>query len=180
MAKQLPPPPVSAEPGDWEWLDWYRQVADFVGGEAGAISWSSIDTSGSNITDIATRAHNDLQSNQGGASGEYYHLTQEEHTSISGYQTYTSADSPVTLTANSTGNILANTASGTISITLPAASSVKEFFIKKIGGAANAVTITRAGSDTIQGSTSVSSSTDYASWTLRSDGVSTWYIKSTT
>jgi hypothetical protein len=183
MAVSLPPPPSGSPPGDWAWLDWYRQVADYVGGTDGAIAWSSVDKTGSDLTDLAARAHSDLQTIQGGTSGEYYHLTSDEHNFLSNLDdvvTYTSGDSPVTLVAGSSSLILADTSGGTITINLPTASGVKRFHIKKIGGAANAVTINRAGADTIEGGTSVSTSTDYVSWTIYADGSATWYIQSTT
>lgn len=51
---------------------------------AAAIAWSKLSTSGSNITDIATRNHNDVQSLQGGTAGEYYHLTSTQHSQLTG------------------------------------------------------------------------------------------------
>ena len=53
----------------------------------GAVLWSYINKAGSNLTDIVTRNHNDLQNVQGGNGTEEYHLTNSEHsnlTSISG------------------------------------------------------------------------------------------------
>lgn len=39
------------------------------------INWTRVNKTGSNITDIATRNHNDLQNIQGGSAGDYQHLT---------------------------------------------------------------------------------------------------------
>lgn len=78
MALTLPPPPTNAAPGDLVWLEWYRQLRDFVGGTSGSLPWVQVDKTGANITDIPTRNHNNLQSIQGGTSGEYYHLNADQ------------------------------------------------------------------------------------------------------
>ena len=112
MAGSLPPPPVGAPAGSWEWLDWYRQIENFVGGSAGLISWNAIDTAGSNVTDLASRAHNDLQSHQGGTSGEYYHLTNSQHSALttadSGWTDQTATASKANLGASPTNAQLAS------------------------------------------------------------------------
>lgn len=61
---------------------------------------------------------------------------------------------------------------GARTVTLPAASSCpgQTFFIKKIDSSANAVTVARAGSDTIDGATSVSLASQYARTQLMSNG----------
>ena len=80
MAK-LPPPPAYAKPGDFAWEDWYRQVQNFLGAQ-GLLGWESIDTSGSDLTDISNRDHNVLTTIQGGTTSQYYHLTSTEHTNL--------------------------------------------------------------------------------------------------
>lgn len=74
--------------------------------------------------------------------------------------------------------ILCNT--NAFTVTLPAASAQpgRKIQIKKIGNDANAITIARAGSDTIEGATSFSlaSAAQYSDVTLVSDGTSIWYI----
>jgi len=74
MASGLPPPPVNDAPGSFTWLEWYRQLRNYVS-TSGSVPWYIINFTGSNITDIASRAHNNLQGLQGGVGGEYYHLT---------------------------------------------------------------------------------------------------------
>lgn len=61
----LAPPPPSGNGGfdRWVYLLWRRLT------QAGQILWSSLDTSGSNLTDIETRNHNSLQN-----------LTSDDHT----------------------------------------------------------------------------------------------------
>jgi hypothetical protein len=81
-AGALPPPPIQDKPGSFTWLEWYRQLRAYVS-TSGSVPWYIINFAGSNITDIAIRDHDSLQSLQGGASGEHYHLTAAEHTALS-------------------------------------------------------------------------------------------------
>ena len=74
MPGSLPPPPIGEPPGSFAWQQWYTMLANIYSA-TGAIPWDSIDTTGSDLADIATRTHNTLQSIQGGTAGEYYHLT---------------------------------------------------------------------------------------------------------
>jgi len=78
----LPPPPINDAPGSFTWLEWYRQLRNYVS-TSGSVPWSIINFSGSNITDIALRDHNQLQNTQGGSSGEKYHLTLGQHNAMS-------------------------------------------------------------------------------------------------
>ena len=80
---QLPPPPVNDKPGSFTWLEWYRQLRNYVS-TSGSVPWYIINFSGSNITDIALRDHNNLQGLQGGGAAERYHLTAAEYASIGG------------------------------------------------------------------------------------------------
>ena len=81
MASGLPPPPVNDQPGSFAWLEWYRQLRNYVS-TSGSVPWYIINFSGSNLTDLATRLHNNLQGLQGGTSGEQYHLTATQHNDI--------------------------------------------------------------------------------------------------
>lgn len=79
----LPPPPnPDADVNDYSWRDWFRQLRDYIVNK-GTILWSQIDFTGSNITDIVTRRHNDLQAIQGGASNQYYHMDVVEYGAVS-------------------------------------------------------------------------------------------------
>jgi len=79
--------------------------------------------------------------------------------------------------------IRVTTTSGAIAITLPTISTVPDGFkvaVVKWTGDSNAVTISRAGSDTINGATSVSISTQYSSTTFVADLESgQWFASST-
>lgn len=74
----LPPPPINDKPGSFTWLEWYRQLRNYVS-TSGSVPWYIINFAGSNITDIALRNHNNLQGLQGGTAGEQYHLTAAQH-----------------------------------------------------------------------------------------------------
>lgn len=80
MADILPPTPVGVPPGHSFWNDWYEKLRAVVNQGAISVLWNNINFTGSNITDIGSRAHNSLQSFQGGSGGEYYHLTSGQHT----------------------------------------------------------------------------------------------------
>ena len=75
MPSSLPPAPISTtDLNSYQWKDWFRKLQVYVTGVS-SLLWSAIDFSGSSITDIADRQHNDLQVLQGGLSGDYYHLS---------------------------------------------------------------------------------------------------------
>lgn len=77
----LPPPPINDKPGSFTWLEWYRQLRNYIS-TSGSVPWYIINFSGSNITDLAIREHNSLQALQGGTAGEMYHLTAARHTDL--------------------------------------------------------------------------------------------------
>lgn len=92
MAGSLPPPPVNDQMGSFAWLEWYRQLRSYVS-TSGSVPWYIINFAGSNITDIANRSHNNLQTLQGGAAGQMYHLSATDFNSKHNYcdvQTVTS------------------------------------------------------------------------------------------
>lgn len=78
MTLKIPPPPsVNTDFNDFTWKDWFRILRDQLI-NTGIGAWSALNFSGSNITDIETRNHNDLQNVQGGGTSEKYHLTQSQ------------------------------------------------------------------------------------------------------
>lgn len=82
MAQILPPTPIGVPPGHSFWNDWYEKLRTIVNNGAISVTWSNINFAGSNITSIAARAHNNLQSIQGGTTGQYYHLTAAQYASL--------------------------------------------------------------------------------------------------
>lgn len=72
--------------------------------------------------------------------------------------------------------VLADATSGAFTLTLPTATSGYTYYIKKIDSSANAITVaTSPNTQTIDGATTHSLSTQYASLTIVSDG-SNWYV----
>lgn len=78
----IPPAPIRDPWGSYSWEDWFRQLRNRATASLTSVTWSGIDFTGSNITSILTRNHNDLTNIQGGTSAEYYHLTQTQHTDL--------------------------------------------------------------------------------------------------
>lgn len=73
--------------------------------------------------------------------------------------------------------ILVDATAAAVTVTLPAAApSGRQLCVKKIDASANAVTIARAGTATIDGATSKAVTPQYASLTVMSDGTSWWII----
>jgi hypothetical protein len=81
MATGLPPPPINDQPGSFTWLEWYRQLRNYISTN-GSVPWYVINFAGSNITDIASRDHDNLQNLVGGTAGEHYHLTAAQHSAL--------------------------------------------------------------------------------------------------
>lgn len=93
-----------------------------------------------------------------------------------------STTTTTTFTVDATKGInLSNCTTGAVTATLPAASSVPAgtaVIVSDISGTAstNAIAVTRAGSDTINGTTSVSISTNYGGIRIYCDGTSKWFV----
>jgi hypothetical protein len=99
------------------------------------------------------------------------YLIQLPTTSVTSAYTATSGDY----------TILCNATSGAFTVTLPLAkpNTYKVYIIKKTDVSANAVTIDGNGAETIDGATTQSLSSQYATKTLHCDGTE-WHITSTT
>lgn len=92
--------------------------------------------------------------------------------------TFTTGTQTTNYTVTSTDTVVfADATSGNVTITLPAASGVAgyRFYVKRIDGSANTVTIARSGSDTIDGMTSFTLDLQYTAFGVVSNG-SAWYI----
>lgn len=83
----FPPAPRDKNLDSPVWRDWLNRVRTTLS-SAGTL-FSELNFTGSNLTSIATRDHNDLTSKQGGTAGEYYHLTQAENTTLANSTTGT-------------------------------------------------------------------------------------------
>lgn len=84
MAQLIPPIPKELlTPDSYIWRDWFNNLRNIlVGAVEGTVAWASLNFTGSNITDLVSRRHADLQSLQGGTAGQYYHLTAADYTTI--------------------------------------------------------------------------------------------------
>ena len=82
MATAIPPAPIRDPWGSYTWEDWFRQVRNRATESLTSVSWSGINFTGSTLTSINDRKHNDLTNIQGGTSASYYHLTQAQHTDL--------------------------------------------------------------------------------------------------
>jgi len=113
---QLPPPPTNDQTGSFAWLEWFRQLRNYIS-TTGSVPWNIINFAGSNITSIASRSHQNLQSLQGGTTGQYYHLTNTEYTGTGtgAFVKATGATVGGTWIAGSTWTLPAWTAGGDIS-----------------------------------------------------------------
>jgi hypothetical protein len=103
-----PPPPTFENPGSFSWMEWYRQLRSYVS-QTGSVPWAVVDKAGSNLTDIVTRNHNNLQNIQGGSSGSYYHLQAKLTATLSAYDfasiaAHTTSTTTVTVTGAVTTN----------------------------------------------------------------------------
>lgn len=77
----FPRPPVnaSADQKSREWLNWYNRLTTFLSNTAGLVPWASVSKAGSNLTEIETRNHADLQNLN---TASYTHLTAANHTDL--------------------------------------------------------------------------------------------------
>lgn len=116
MADILPPAPVNDPPSSYGWIDWYVKLVNFVNTQSN-ISWASINKAGSNLTDLVTRLHNDLQTVQGGAVGDRQHLTTAQLNAVGNLVTITSTVDPTTSDiASGNGKLWKNTTSGQLKL----------------------------------------------------------------
>jgi hypothetical protein len=102
MANGLAPIPNLPVGNSHEWREWFFNLWESLGGAQGQIFFTDLNFTGSNITDIQTRAHNSLQGLQGGNVGgtEYYHLDATAYAKVVALPTGISATittAPVTL-----------------------------------------------------------------------------------
>ena len=184
----IQPPPYQDAAGSIRWAEWYRQMNIEINAIT-AVSWTVIDFTGSNITDLATTNHNDLSNFDGGSAGQRYHLTSAQHVALIGavlearldIDIVVNTDSPKTLDINDVVQ-LCDTSSGAITIQLPngaAGFDGKIYYIKSID-ATNDVTIDADSADTIDGATTLTLDTQYQTVIIQySTTNDTWYILST-
>lgn len=64
--------------------DYLRQLRNSIQSTVGAIPWTSVSKSGSNLTELTTHNHNDTANKQGGSGTEFYHLTAAQNGVVAG------------------------------------------------------------------------------------------------
>jgi hypothetical protein len=108
----------------------------------------------------------------------FTHDSAADHTTVSGLSVQLT-----TKTANYTATradqfIAVSASSGPVTITLPPAATQKGLliYVKKTDSSANAVTVARSSSDTIDGDTTAVLNSQYTSVGFVSDGISQWLI----
>ncbi len=163
--------------------------------EVGAVEFNN-DSLYFTITTGTSRRKVALYDDSAGATGDLYYRNSSGYFTrlavgatgqtlgvVSGSPTWTDMTYPTatktsgyTVTATDTV-IFADATSGNVTITIPAAASFSgyRFYVKRIDGSANTCTITRSGSDTIDGATSFTLDVQYTSVMLVSNGTA-WYI----
>ena len=87
----LGPPPLHVPITSNLWKRYFERLSTQLGGttEGGVGYYNGLNFTGSNITSILTRNHNDTQNTQGGSSGERYHLTAAQHTGVTAAGNFT-------------------------------------------------------------------------------------------
>lgn len=176
MANGLPPPPVNDKPGSFAWLEWYRQLRNYVS-TSGSVPWYIINFSGSNITDIAQRSHENLQVLQGGTSGQHYHLTNQQHLIITATPNYQVPLTGFTITVGDTDTKLILDPAGTLAtgtVTMPANPTNGQVITIASTKTVTALIVSANTGQTINGAITTIAPNGFASWVYRSTNT-TWY-----
>jgi hypothetical protein len=89
MAAGLPPPPLNSPNGSYYWLEWYTNLTNIL--NSNGLPFTSLSFTGSDISLIQTRNHNELTNIQGGTAtgttpgaGNAWHVTGKGYVSSSG------------------------------------------------------------------------------------------------
>ena len=127
----------------------YFQELDRLLNSTEQIEWDRVDKSGSNLTDLATRNHNDLQNMQGGTTNEYYHLTDAVSDSVQGVLRQSIATDYVS--DYDDGIIVVDASGGAVEVTLPLSQGDFKKMMVSVQTGGFDVTVTPSGSDTING-----------------------------
>jgi len=135
------------------------------------------DTIFGNLTSVNLQTQNSTLWLQSDGTSNWLGMPQQFPADNNSLKTIAFAQSPYSV-AQSDYKILANATAGAITVNLPAANTVpagSEFRIEKIDASANAVTVTRAGADTIEGANTVALAAQFNTVRVSSDSVSEWW-----
>ena len=106
--QRLPKPPIHDETLSYSWRAWLNRL--YVrANDAGQIAGTQVDLALSNLVDIGTRLHNDLQNIQGGTTAEYYHLTSLQNSTLTNGSNADSLHTHLTGAAGTVDKILVTT-----------------------------------------------------------------------
>lgn len=176
MAGTLPPPPVTEKPGSFAWLEWYRQLRNYVS-TSGSVPWYIINFSGSKITDIGERQHAQLQSVLGGNGTEQYHLSAADYTRVAGNLNYQVPLTGFSITCANGDNTLVLDPAGTLAsgtVTMPATPVDKQEITISSTQVVTALTVSANTGQTIKGAITTIAANGFAKWKYRSTNT-TWY-----
>jgi hypothetical protein len=171
----IPPPPTKVPLDNHQWQLWFDKIRQAAQNPSG-VQWANIVFTGSNLTDIAIRNHNQLQTIQGGTANQYYHLTSNEYTYFQALPTISTKTAAYTVTLTDT-TLLGDATAGAFTFTLPTAASAsgKRYSFKKIDASVNVVSIKGNGTELIDGVNTQVLPTQYTRLTIQSNGTA-WYI----
>lgn len=156
MPSYLPPPPITQENNNsFIWLEWFRQLRNFIQ-TSGSVPWVVVDKAGSALSDLASRAHSQLQSIQGGTAGSYYHLIK----ALSGSKVHDYGSIGAVAVATTTTTVTGAAAGDTVLIT---PSTALEAGINVYGYVSAADTITIVANNSTAGAIDPASRTYYVS-----------------
>ena len=106
--QRLPKPPIHDETLSYSWRAWLNRL--YVrANDAGQIAGTQVDLALSNLVDIGTRLHNDLQNIQGGTTAEYYHLKSLQNSTLTNGSNADSLHTHLTGAAGTVDKILVTT-----------------------------------------------------------------------
>lgn len=135
MADIIPPPPADFTPDNqWAWMDFYKNIRDTIN-TASIVTWANLDFSGSNLTDLVTRNHNDLNNVQGGAAGDRNHLTTAQVTSLADIGVY------LTMHSKASDPVVGDITAGTAKLYKNTGTSAVKLWVND-GGTLKSVTLT--------------------------------------
>jgi len=112
MSILIPPPPHGKDESTQQ--DWFVRVRNAINKLGSSITWTFLDKTGSNLLDIETRNHSNLQNIQGGThhlsstdytdltdggdSALHYHNIDRDRTNHTGTQPHTTITGGITIT----------------------------------------------------------------------------------
>jgi hypothetical protein len=99
----LPPPPAGDPSGSFSWIEWFRKLQLYLT-STGKVPWNVVDKTGSNLSDLATRNHNNLNNIDGGGTAHLQtYLTGSISYDFSSVSAHTTSTTTTTISGAATG-----------------------------------------------------------------------------